>query len=425
MAAIWSEQSKFRIWFEIEALAAEAMADRGQIPKAAANAIRRAGKAEFDVARVREIEQETRHEFASFVAYLGELAGPENARFLHRGMTSSDALDTCFNLQLCRASDLLLDGLGRLADAFKRRAMEFKYAACPGRSHGMHAEPVTFGLKMAQAFAEARRNAARIEFARQEVATGAISGAMGTFANIDPEIEAAVCERLGLRPEPTSTQVIPRDRHAMYFATLGVAAASVERIAVEIRSLQRTEIGEASEAFHDTQIGSSAMPHKRNPILSENLTGLARLVRSCVAPSLENVALWHERDMSHSSVERVTGPGATAVLDFAIHRLASVVDGLVVREDRMARNLALSSGTADSQAVMLALARNGMDREIAYRTVQQLASEAADSGRDFGELLRADPKIAELLPEQELEAILDGSRHTRNVDRIFDRVFGD
>ena len=425
MAAIWSEQSKFRIWFEIEALAAEAMAGRGQIPRAAAEAIRRAGEVEFDVARVREIERETHHEFASFISYLGELAGQENARFLHRGMTSSDVLDTCFNLQLCRASELLLDGFGRLAETLKRRAMEFKHTACPGRSHGMHAEPVTFGLKMAQAFSESRRNAARIEFAKQEVATGAISGAMGTFANVDPEIEAAVCERLGLRPEPTSTQVIPRDRHAMYFATLGVAAASIERVAVEVRNLQRTEIGEASEAFQDAQIGSSAMPHKRNPILSENLTGLARLARSCVAPSLENVALWHERDMSHSSVERVTGPGATAVLDFAVHRLASVVEGLVVREDRMARNLSLSSGTANSQAVMLALARNGMDRERAYRSVQQLASKAADSGKDFGELVREDPEIAELLPEQELEAILNGSRHMRNVDRIFDRVFGD
>ncbi len=392
MAAIWSPETRFRIWFEIEAHAADAMAELGVIPKEAAAKIWAKGKdAKFDIARIDEIERETKHDVIAFLTHLAEIVGPE-ARFVHQGMTSSDVLDTCLNVQLVRAADLLIADVEKLEAALKRRAEEHKYTPTIGRSHGIHAEPTTFGLKLAYAYAEFARAKARLKAARYEVATCAISGAVGTFAQIDPRVEAHVAEKMGLRVEPISTQVIPRDRHAMYFATLGVVASSVERLATEIRHLQRTEVLEAEEFFSEGQKGSSAMPHKRNPVLSENLVGLARMVRAYVTPAMENVALWHERDISHSSAERMIGPDATVTLDFALNRLAGIIDKLIVYPDNMRRNLDRLGGLVHSQRVLLALTQKGATREEAYRLVQRSAMKAWRGEGDFLELLKADTR---------------------------------
>ena len=424
MMAIWSPETRFRIWFEIEAHACDAMADLGVIPRANAQAVWQARDAEFDLDRIDEIEAVTRHDVIAFLTHLGEIIGPDAARFVHQGMTSSDVLDTCFNLQLVRAADLLIADLDGLLAALKRRAFEHKDSVCIGRSHGIHAEPVTFGLKMAQAYAEMDRARARMVTARAEVATGALSGAVGTFANIDPRVEEHVCAQLGLTPEPVSTQVIPRDRHAMYFATLAVVASSVERIATEIRHLQRTEVLEAEEFFAPGQKGSSAMPHKRNPVLSENLTGLARLVRSMALPAMENVALWHERDISHSSVERNIGPDATVTLDFALVRLTGVIDKLLVYPATMLRNLNQFKGLIHSQRVLLALTQKGVSREDAYRLVQRNAMKVWEQGADFLVELKADPEVRAALSEAEIEDKFDLAYHTKHVDTIFARVFG-
>jgi adenylosuccinate lyase len=423
MAAIWSPETRFRIWFEIEAHAADAQAALGVIPKAAAEAVWRARDMEFDVARIDEIEAVTKHDVIAFLTHLAELVG-EEARFVHQGMTSSDVLDTCLNIQLVRAADILLADMDALLAALKRRAFEHRNTVCIGRSHGIHAEPTTFGLKMAQAYAEFDRCRARLVAAREEVATCAISGAVGTFANIDPAVEAHVAMRLGLRPEPISTQVIPRDRHAMFFATLGVIASSIERIAVEIRHLQRTEVLEAEEFFAPGQKGSSAMPHKRNPVLSENLTGLARLVRMAVVPAMENVALWHERDISHSSVERMIGPDATVTLDFALARLTGLIDRLVVYPENMKRNLERFGGLVNSQRVLLALTQKGVSREGAYAIVQRNAMKVWETGADFEVELKADPEVRAALSDGEIEALLDIGHHLRHVNAIFARVFG-
>jgi adenylosuccinate lyase len=424
MAAIWSAETRYRIWFEIEAHAADAMAALGIIPKDAAKAIWRKGKdARFDIARIDAIEAEVRHDVIAFLTHLAEIVGPE-ARFVHAGMTSSDVLDTCFNVQLVRAADLLISDVDKLLAALKRRAFEHKLTPTVGRSHGIHAEPTTFGLKLAYAYAEFARARERLLAARKEVATCAISGAVGTFAQVDPRVEAHVAKALGLAVEPVSTQVIARDRHAMYFATLGVVAASVERLATEIRHLQRTEVGEAEEFFSAGQKGSSAMPHKRNPVLTENLTGLARMVRAYVTPALENVALWHERDISHSSVERMTGPDATVTLDFALARLASVIDKLVVYPDAMRRNLERSGGLVHSQRVLIALTQKGVAREDAYRLVQENAMKAWRGEGDFSALLQADPEIRAHLSDAEIEANFDLAYHFKHVDDIFARVFG-
>ena len=423
MVAIWSPETRFKIWFEIEAHAADAMAEIGVIPKDHAEAIWKARDAEFNVDRIDEIEAVTKHDVIAFLTHLGEIIGQDEARFVHQGMTSSDVLDTCFNIQLVRAADILIDDLDRLLDALKRRAYEHKDTVCIGRSHGIHAEPVTFGLKMAQAYAEMNRNRARMVLARAEVATGALSGAVGTFANIDPSVEEYVCTQLGLTPEPVSTQIIPRDRHAMYFATLGVVASSVERIATEIRHLQRTEVLEAEEYFAPGQKGSSAMPHKRNPVLSENLTGLARLVRSMVIPALENVALWHERDISHSSVERNIGPDATVTLDFALNRLAGVIDKLLVYPATMLRNLNQFKGLIHSQRVLLALTQKGVSREDSYRLVQRNAMKVWEEGADFLTELKSDPEVSAVLTHAEIEDKFDLGYHTKHVDTIFARVF--
>ena len=423
MTAIWSPETRFRIWFEIEAHACDAQAALGVIPKSAAEAVWKAKDVEFDVARIDAIEQEVKHDVIAFLTHLAEHVGPE-ARFVHQGMTSSDVLDTCFNVQLVRAADILLADLDALLAALRRRAFEHKDTVCIGRSHGIHAEPTTFGLKMAQAFAEFARNRARLAAAREEVATCAISGAVGTFANIDPRVEAHVAEKLGLSPEPVSTQVVPRDRHAMYFATLGVIASSIERLATEIRHLQRTEVLEAEEYFSPGQKGSSAMPHKRNPVLSENLTGLARLVRACVIPAMENVALWHERDISHSSVERNIGPDATVTLDFALARMTGVIDKLIVYPRHMQANLERFRGLIHSQRVLLALTQKGVSREDAYRLVQRSAMRVWEEGADFLEELRADAEVTAALRGPELEALFDLAHHTRHVDTIFRRVFG-
>jgi adenylosuccinate lyase len=424
MAAIWSPETRYRIWFEIEAHAADAMAELGIIPKAAAKAIwKRGAKAKFDTARIDEIERVTKHDVIAFLTHLAEHVG-EAARFVHQGMTSSDVLDTCLNVQLVRAADLLIAGVDRVRRALEVRAFEHKLTPTIGRSHGIHAEPVTFGLKLAQAYAEFSRARGRLEAARREVATCAISGAVGTFANIDPRVEAHVAKKLGLAPEPVSTQVIPRDRHAMYFATLAVVASSIERLAIEIRHLQRTEVLEAEEFFTEGQKGSSAMPHKRNPVLSENLTGLARMVRAYVTPALENVALWHERDISHSSVERVIGPDATVTLDFALHRLAGVIEKLVVYPDNMRRNLDRLGGLVHSQRVLLALTQKGLSREQSYRLVQRNAMPVWRGEGDFLALLKADKEVAAKLSDKELEALFDHAYHTKHVDTIFGRVFG-
>ena len=424
MAAIWSPETRFRIWFEIEAHACDAMAELGVIPRENADAVWKARDADFEVERIDEIEAVTKHDVIAFLTHLAEIVGDKEARFIHQGMTSSDVLDTAFNIQLTRAADLLLEDIDALLAALKRRALEHKMDVRIGRSHGIHAEPVTMGLTFARFFAEMDRNRSRLLNAREEVATGAISGAVGTFANIDPGVEKHVCGKLGLRPEPVSTQVIPRDRHAMFFATLGVVASSVENIATEIRHMQRTEVLEAEEHFSKGQKGSSAMPHKRNPVLTENLTGLARLVRSAVAPALENVALWHERDISHSSVERGIGPDATVHLDFALARLTGVIDKLVVYPENMKTNLERLRGLVHSQQVLLALTQKGVSREDAYRLVQRNAMKVWEEDRDFlGELL-ADADVTAALSEAEIREKFDLERHTRHVDTIFGRVFG-
>jgi adenylosuccinate lyase len=399
------------------------MAELGVIPKSAAEAVWRARDVEFDVARIDEIEALTKHDVIAFLTHLAEIVGPE-ARFVHQGMTSSDVLDTCLAVQLTRASDILIADLDALLAALRRRAFEHRMTPCIGRSHGIHAEPTTFGLKLAQAHAEMDRNRARLVAARAEVATCAISGAVGTFANIDPRIEAHVAERMGLRPEPISTQVIPRDRHAMFFATLGVIASSVERIATEIRHLQRTEVLEAEEYFAPGQKGSSAMPHKRNPVLTENLTGLARLVRGMVVPAMENVALWHERDISHSSVERMIGPDATVTLDFALARLTGVIEKLVVYPENMARNMDRLRGLIHSQRVLLALTQKGASREEAYALVQRAAMQVWEDGADFRAELEADPEVRAYLAEAEIAGLFDLDHHLKHVDTIFARVFG-
>jgi adenylosuccinate lyase len=424
MAEIWTAETRFRIWFEIEAHAADAMAELGLIPKTAAKAIWDKGRnARFDVERIETIEREVKHDVIAFLTHLAEIVGPD-ARFVHQGLTSSDVLDTCFNVQLVRAADLLIADVDVLLQALKRRAFEHKLTPTIGRSHGIHAEPTTFGLKLAGFFAEFARGRERLVAARREVATCSISGAVGTFAQVDPRIEAHVAKAMGLAVEPISTQVIPRDRHAMYFATLGVLGASVERLATEIRHLQRTEVLEAEEYFSEGQKGSSAMPHKRNPVLSENLTGLARVVRAYVTPALENVALWHERDISHSSVERMIGPDATVTLDFALARLAGLIDKLVVYPQNMRNNLDRLGGLIHSQRVMLALTQKGVAREEAYRLVQRNAMKAWSGEGEFGALLEADPDVRKHLGKAEIAASFDLDAHLRHVDTIFQRVFG-
>jgi adenylosuccinate lyase len=424
MAAIWDPQMRYRIWFEIEAHAADALAELGVIPKAAARKIWDKGKdATFDVARIDAIEREVKHDVIAFLTHLAEIVGPE-ARFVHQGMTSSDVLDTCFNVQLVRAADLLIADVDKLLAALRRRAFEHKLTPTIGRSHGIHAEPTTFGVKLAYAYAEFFRAKERLICARTEVATCAISGAVGTFAQIDPQVEAHVARAMGLAVEPVSTQIIPRDRHAMYFATLGVVASSVERLATEFRHLQRTEVLEAEEFFSAGQKGSSAMPHKRNPVLSENVTGLARIVRAYVTPALENVVLWHERDISHSSVERMIGPDATGTLDFALTRLASIVDKLVVYPANMQKNLDLLGGLVHSQRVMIALTQKGVAREDAYAIVQRNAMKVWQGEGDFLSFLTADKEVRKHLSEAELKANFDLDHHLRHVDTIFERVFG-
>ncbi len=424
MAAIWDPQTRYRIWFEIEAHAADAMAELGIIPKAAAKAIWDKGKhAKFDIARIEAIERDVKHDVIAFLTHLAEIVGPQ-ARFVHQGMTSSDVLDTCLNVQLVRAADLLIADVDALLAALKRRAFEHKNTPTIGRSHGIHAEPTTFGVKLAYAYAEFGRAKERLLRARTEVATCAISGAVGTFAQVDPRVEEHVARAMGLAVEPVSTQVIPRDRHAMYFATLGVVASSVERLATEIRHLQRTEVLEAEEFFSEGQKGSSAMPHKRNPVLSENLTGLARTVRAYVTPALEDVALWHERDISHSSVERVIGPDATTILDFALARLAGIIDKLVVYPGNMQKNLERLSGLIHSQRVMIALTQKGVAREDAYAIVQRNAMRVWRGEGDFLSLLAADKEVRKHLSAAELEENFDLGYHFKHVDTIFERVFG-
>jgi adenylosuccinate lyase len=424
MAAIWSPQTRFRIWFEIEAHAADAMAHLGMIPKAAAKVIWQKGKAaQFDTARIDEIEREVHHDVIAFLTHLAEIVGP-HARFVHQGMTSSDVLDTCLNVQLVRAADLLIADVDKLNAALKRRAYEYKLTPTIGRSHGIHAEPTTFGLKLAFAYAEFARAKERLTAARAEVATCAISGAVGTFAQIDPRVEAHVAKKMGLKVEPISTQIIPRDRHAMYFATLGVVAGSIERLATEIRHLQRTEILEAEEFFSEGQKGSSSMPHKRNPVLSENLVGLSRMVRAYVVPALEDIALWHERDISHSSVERMIGPDATITLDFALGRLTGLIDRLIVYPETMHKNLDRLGGLVHSQRVLLALTQKGVAREDAYRLVQRNAMKAWQGDRDFLSLLKADKEVRKQLSEAELTGFFDLDFHFAHVDTVFRRVFG-
>ncbi|KQY14479.1 adenylosuccinate lyase [Rhizobium sp. Root482] len=424
MVAIWSPETKFRIWFEIEAHACDALAELGVIPKEAAKTIwEKGGAASFDVARIDEIEAVTKHDVIAFLTHLAEIVGPD-ARFVHQGMTSSDVLDTCFNVQLVKASDLLLADLDKLLEALKRRAFEHKDTVTIGRSHGIHAEPTTFGIKLALAYAEFERCKKRLIAAREEIATCAISGAVGTFANIDPYVEEHVAKAMGLAAEPVSTQVIPRDRHAMYFATLGVIASCVERLATEVRHLQRTEVLEAEEYFSPGQKGSSAMPHKRNPVLTENLTGLSRMVRAFALPAMENVALWHERDISHSSVERMIGPDATVTLDFALARLTGVIDKLLVYPETMMKNMNKFRGLVHSQRVLLALTQAGASREDAYRLVQRNAMKVWEQGKDFLEELLADDEVRAFLPEAEIREKFDLGYHTKHVDTIFNRVFG-
>jgi adenylosuccinate lyase len=422
MTAIWEAQNRFRIWFEIEAHACDAQAALGVIPAEAARLVWERGA--FEIDRIDEIERETRHDVIAFLTNLAEHVGPE-ARFVHQGMTSSDVLDTCLAVQLKQASDILLADLDALLAVLKRRAFEYKMTMCVGRSHGIHAEPTTFGLKLAGFYAEFQRGRDRLLAARDDVATCAISGAIGTFANIDPAVEAHVAAKLGLTVEPVSTQVIPRDRHAMFFSVLGVIAGSIERLATEVRHLQRTEVREAEEYFSPGQKGSSAMPHKRNPVLSENLTGLARLVRGAVVPALENIALWHERDISHSSVERVLAPDTTIALDFALARLTGMMDKLVVYPEQMRRNLDALGGLVDSQRVLLALTQAGMSREASYQAVQRNAMPAWRGEGNFLDLLKADREVAAHLSPAALESLFDEGYHTKHVDTIFRRVFGE
>jgi len=421
MAAIWSPESKFGIWLEIETLAAEAMEQKGLIPEGVSAAVRE--RAAFDVDRIDEIEREVKHDVIAFLTNVAEHVGDE-ARFLHKGMTSSDVLDTCFNVQLVRATDLLLIGVDRVLAALEKRAFEHKLTPTIGRSHGIHAEPTTFGVKLAGYHAEFQRARTRLELAREEVATCAISGAVGTFANIDPSIETHVAEKLGLSVEPVSTQVIPRDRHAMFFAVLGVIASSIERLSTEVRHLQRTEVLEAEEFFSAGQKGSSAMPHKRNPILTENLTGLARLVRSAVTPAMENVALWHERDISHSSVERGIGPDATVHLDFALHRMGGVIENLLIYPDNMMATIDSMGGLHNSQRILLALVEKGVSREDSYRLVQRNAMRTWKKEGDLLDLLKQDEEVSSRLTDAELEALFDLGYHFKQVDTIFERVFG-
>jgi adenylosuccinate lyase len=424
MAAIWSPDTRFRIWFEIEAYATEAMAELGIVPKEAAKTVWEKGKnAKFDVARIDAIEREVKHDVIAFLTHLGEIVGPE-ARFVHLGLTSSDVLDTCLAVQLSRAADILIADIEKLLAALKRRAFEHKNTPTIGRSHGVHAEPTTFGLKLAFAYAEFTRALNRLKHARAEVATCAISGAVGTYANNDPRIEAYVAKKLNLSVETISTQIIPRDRHAMFFATLGVIASSIERLATEVRHLQRTEVREAEEFFSEGQKGSSAMPHKRNPVLSENIAGLARMVRAYALPAMENVALWHERDISHSSVERMIGPDATVTLDFALDRLTGIVDKLLVYPENMKRNLETLGGLPHSERVLLALVNKGLTREAAYKLVQRNAMKAWHGEGDFIRLLKADKEVTQKLGDSEIESIFDLKHHLRCVDTIFERVFG-
>ncbi|MBS0639738.1 MAG: adenylosuccinate lyase [Proteobacteria bacterium] len=434
MAAIWSPENRYRIWFEIEALAAEGMAMVGAIPDSAARTIREKGEPKLaainaaDIERIDAIERETRHDVIAFLTWLAEAIGPDS-RFVHQGMTSSDVLDTCLSVQLTQAADILLADMDAVLAALKAQAMAHKYTLTIGRSHAIHAEPTTFGLKMAGHYAEFARGRERLVAARAEIAVAAVSGAVGTFAHLDPRVEEYVAEKLGLKPEPVSTQVIPRDRHAAFFAALAVIASGVERLATEVRHLQRSEVREAEEFFHPGQKGSSAMPHKRNPVLSENLTGLARVVRSAVVPALENVALWHERDISHSSVERVIGPDTTVTLDFALMRLAGMMEKLVVYPDRMLANLESLGGVVHSGEVLLALTRAGILREDAYRIVQSCAMETwtklgTPEGRSFRQNLDADPDVRRMVKPAELDAAMDPKLHLKAVDRIFARVFG-
>jgi len=425
MAAIWEAQTRFRIWFEIEAHACDALAEIGVIPKEAAKVIwEKAGHVTFDVAQIDAIEKVTHHDVIAFLTHLAEFIGPES-RFVHQGMTSSDLLDTCLAVQLAHASDILLASIDALLSALKRRAFEHKLTPVIGRSHGIHAEPMTFGLKLAQAYAEFSRGRERLVNARKEIATCAISGAVGTYANIDPRVEAYVAEKLGLAVEPASTQIIPRDRHAMFFATLGVIASSMERLATEIRHMQRTEVLEAEEFFAEGQKGSSAMPHKRNPVLSENVTGLARLVRAMAIPAMENVALWHERDISHSSVERMIAPDATITLDFALARLTQVIEKLIVYPANMKKNLDRLGGLIHSQRVLLALTQGGMSREEAYALVQRNAMPVWRGEGDFLTLLKNDKDVRKVIGPAELEELFDLGYHLKNIDFIFERVFGE
>ncbi|HTO27466.1 MAG TPA: adenylosuccinate lyase [Devosia sp.] len=433
MVSIWSAETRFAIWFEIEAHATTKLGELGVVPREAAQNIwdvmnaRKAATGDygFDVARIDEIERTTKHDVIAFLTHLSEIVGPD-ARFVHQGMTSSDILDTTLSVQMARAADLLIADVDALLAALKRRAFEHKHTITIGRSHGIHAEPTTFGVKLAEAYAEFTRNRARLVAARAEIATAAISGAIGSFANIDPQVEEYVAEKLGLAVEPVSTQVIPRDRHAMFFATLGVVASSIERVAVEIRHLQRTEVLEAEEFFSPGQKGSSAMPHKRNPVLTENLTGLARLVRGMVVPALENVALWHERDISHSSVERMIGPDATVTLDFALARLTGVIDKLVVYPENMRKNLDLLGGLHNSQRVLLALTQAGYSREDSYAAVQRNAMKVwemrGDRAGQFARNLKEDPQVT--LSDAQIDAMFDDAYHLKHVDTIFTRVFG-
>ncbi|MDD9726079.1 adenylosuccinate lyase [Roseovarius sp. SK2] len=425
MVAIWEPATKFRIWYEIEAHACDAMADLGVIPRENAEAVWKAKDVEFDVARIDEIEAVTKHDVIAFLTHLAEHVGSEEARFVHQGMTSSDVLDTCLNVQLVSAADLLIADMEDLLAALKRRAFEHKMTLRVGRSHGIHAEPTTMGLTFARFYAEMDRNLTRLRTARAEVATGAISGAVGTFANIDPRVEEHVCKQLGLEPEPISTQVIPRDRHAAFFATLGVIASSIENVAIEIRHMQRTEVLEGAEFFSMGQKGSSAMPHKKNPVLTENLTGLARLVRMSVIPAMENVALWHERDISHSSVERMIGPDATVTLDFALARLTGVVDKMIIFPENMLGNMNKFPGLVMSQRVLLALTQAGVSREDAYAMVQRNALKVWEQRTDFKEELLADADVVAALGTEQIEEKFDMDYHTKHVDTIFTRVFGE
>ena len=424
MVKIWSQETKFKIWFEIEAHACDAMANLGLIPRENAAAVWKAKDVDFDVDRINEIEATTKHDVIAFLTHLAEHIGSEEARFVHQGMTSSDVLDTCLSVQLVKASDLLINDINQLLAALKRRALEHKMTIRIGRSHGIHAEPTTMGLTFARFYAEMDRNLKRMKAAKEEISTGALSGAVGTFANLDPAVEEYVCEKLNLFPETISTQIIPRDRHAAFFSTLGIIASSIENVATEIRHMQRTEVLEAEEFFSVGQKGSSAMPHKRNPVLTENLTGLARLIRMSVIPALENVTLWHERDISHSSVERNIAPDTTINLDFALHRLTSVIDKLVIYPDNMLKNMNKFRGLVMSQRVLLALTQAGASREDAYKMVQRNAMKVWEQNEDFQVELLSDKEVRSFLTEEDIRKKFDLRYHTKNVEKIFQRVFG-